>query len=92
MGRELHYPFDNSVDDFTVLHFIKIGIFGSSRILRARPFGLKEASMHTETGLSTERDSTLYGDLLPAFKSSDPSSYVDHAYDSALTGNTTGEN
>ena len=67
VGRELHYPFDNSLDDFTILHFIKTGIFGSSRILRARPFGLTEASLQTELSMSSERDSALYGDLLQTF-------------------------
>ena len=67
VGRELHYPFDNSLDDFTILHFIKVGIFGSSRMLRARPFGLTEASLQMELSMSSERDSALYGDLVQTF-------------------------
>ena len=69
VGRELHYPFDNSCDSFTILHFIKVGIFGSSRILRARPFGLADANPQTESSMSSERDSVLFGNLLPAFSS-----------------------
>jgi len=69
VGRELHYPLNNSCDAFTILYFIKVGLFGSSRILRARPFGLADANPQTESSMSSERDSILYGDLLQTFSS-----------------------